>query len=125
MQHALESPLRGKKSDPNLFCCPAKNRVGDIDQATQDGTDNEARWYADQYEGADMFGMTQGIFSGDSTTKGVSEEDERRAHVQPIQHQFEVINQPIQRERQFFRVVTQAMPAHIRSNDVHCLSKVA
>src|SRR6266446_339285 len=125
MQHTLESPLRGKKSYPNLFGNPAKNRVGDVDQATQYGPDNKACWYADQYKGTDMFGMTQGIFGGNSPPKGMSKKNERRTYIQTIQHQFEVINQPIQRKRQFFRVVTQAVPAYIRSNDAHRLPKVA
>src|SRR5690349_13965571 len=67
--------------------------------------------------------MTQRILGSYGPTKGVSKEDEWHTHIHTIQHQFKVVNQPIQRERQFFGIISEAVPPHIGSNDAHSLPK--
>src|SRR6266568_4570895 len=67
--------------------------------------------------------MAQGIFRSDSTTKGVANQRERMLHVQGLENRLQIINEAVDGMGEGGGIVTEAMTAHIRSNNAHRLTE--
>ena len=107
----------------NELCDATKDRIGHVHQAAHDIAHDEAGRNADKHQPGNFVGMAQHVFGRHRTAEGMRQQVKWVRKAQPLDHQFEVIYEIFHIAGKIGGIIAQAMPAQIRRDDAHCLSK--